>query len=106
MRSFPSLSIDKVSKERSTHFARLLGLVFHFCVRENRCTPILLQFPFLFIEGPFLFRSLRRVESSSKYYDRPGDPDAMACGGQGYDAGAEHFELCEVIIVHLPPGSL
>jgi hypothetical protein len=72
--------------------------VFHFLVRENWCNPILLQFLFLFIEGPFLFWSLRRVESSSKYYDRPGDPDAVACGGQGYEPGAEHFEQCQVII--------
>lgn len=98
MRSLLSLRIDEVNGGRSTHFARLLGLVFHFLVRENWCNPILLQFLFLFIEGPFLFWSLRRVESSSKYYDRPGDPDAVACGGQGYEPGAEHFEQCQVIV--------
>lgn len=90
----------EVNGERSTHFARLLGPVLHFLVRENWCNPILLQFLFLFIEGPFLFWSLRRVESSSKYYNRPGDPDAVAWGGQGYEpgAGTEHFERCNVII--------
>ena len=41
--------------------------------------PILLQLFIRILEGPFLFWFLGRIESSSDYHERLGDPDPGSC---------------------------